>query len=312
VSKADGDVLAVCCSDIHLSHRPPLFRSAEPDWYAAMARTLDELSLFGTMYNCPIVVAGDIFDKWNPPPELINFAIKHLPKCFAVPGQHDLPNHNYDERTRSAYWTLVEAGVVENLHPGSAYPNDQLVLHGFPWGFDITPPMEKAHSLSINLAVIHRYVWSRKLNTGYPGAPEEALGNRMISKLKGYDAAIFGDNHRGFEISQGIMNCGALIRRKSDEADYVPCVSLLKVAAKGEIDIQRVPLASAKQDVFLKPGDAVAKMVKDHPEVETFVAELMSLGDSTMDFREALERFFRGNSVVDGVRKIILECLEGK
>ena len=39
-----GKVLAILCSDIHLSHNAPVARSAEPDWYIAMKRPLDEIA----------------------------------------------------------------------------------------------------------------------------------------------------------------------------------------------------------------------------------------------------------------------------
>src|SRR4051812_12555947 len=69
-------VNSLWCSDIHLSHKPPIARSAEPCWYSAMQRQLDELRSVALELDVPIFVAGDIFDRWNPPPELINFAIR--------------------------------------------------------------------------------------------------------------------------------------------------------------------------------------------------------------------------------------------
>lgn len=300
-------VLAVCCSDIHLSHKPPIARSTEKSWYDAMSLAMDELRLFGITYNCPIVVAGDIFDRWNPPPELINFAIKALPKCYAIPGQHDLPNHSYNDIRRSAYWTLVEAGVVENLFPGIRYEVGPLAMYGFPWGEALEPCKEPGTTFVTTLAVIHKYIWSRKLNTGYQGAPEEALGNRMIAKLKGFDAAIFGDNHIGFDVSEGVYNCGCLIRRKVDENGYQPNVGLLR--ANG--CIERVPLESSKQDVFISYDEAVAKFIsRDADDIEAFVQGLANLTEATVDFREAVAQFFTSAKVSGGVRKVILEAME--
>ena len=37
-------VIAILSADWHLSHHPPVWRSAEPDWYAAMQRPLEEVS----------------------------------------------------------------------------------------------------------------------------------------------------------------------------------------------------------------------------------------------------------------------------
>ena len=112
-------VVAIACADIHLQHTAPICRSGEPDWYAAMARPLEELRGLQENYDCPILCAGDVFNHWNNcPPELINWAIKHLPKMYAIPGQHDLPQHRLDDVRKSAYWTMVEAGVIENLPLG--------------------------------------------------------------------------------------------------------------------------------------------------------------------------------------------------
>ena len=46
---------------------------------------------------------------------LISFAIRELPSCYAIPGQHDLPNHSYTDIQRSAYWVLVEAGIIKKI-----------------------------------------------------------------------------------------------------------------------------------------------------------------------------------------------------
>ena len=58
-------VIAILTADIHLSHKPPVWRSNEPDWYAAMRRPLYELQDLQQKYECPILAAGDMCNKWN-------------------------------------------------------------------------------------------------------------------------------------------------------------------------------------------------------------------------------------------------------
>jgi len=132
-----SNVIAILCSDIHLCHTPPVARSAEPDWYVAMERQLDELRAVAEQHGAPIVCAGDIFDRWNSPPELINFAIQSSPKMHSIPGQHDLPHHRYEDMQRSAYWTLVAAGVLTDLGTVPKVVSNWLAVHPFPWGFPI-------------------------------------------------------------------------------------------------------------------------------------------------------------------------------
>ncbi len=129
--QATDAVIAILTSDWHLSHKPPIARVEEPDWYAAMERTVTQVVELQNKYDCPLVIAGDLFDKWNPPPQLINFALDELGsltmRAVAVPGQHDLPFHSYDHVESSAYWALElgkrivnvphEADYQAELHP---------------------------------------------------------------------------------------------------------------------------------------------------------------------------------------------------
>jgi hypothetical protein len=161
-----------------------------------MARPLVQLRALAEKLKVPIVCAGDLFHKWNSPPELINFAIKHLPKMYCIPGQHDLPLHSYADIRKSAYWTLVEAGVITDI-PGGGFldvPEHRLRLFGFPWGFPVTPCEDRREGW-FHLAVVHAYCWSA--TTGYPGAAPEHHARHHFKSLEGYDGGVYGDNHKG-------------------------------------------------------------------------------------------------------------------
>jgi DNA repair exonuclease SbcCD nuclease subunit len=62
--------LAVLVADLHLSLQQPACR-ADENWLAVQKRYLKQLSVIGLAVIC----AGDIFDRWNPSPELLVFAI---------------------------------------------------------------------------------------------------------------------------------------------------------------------------------------------------------------------------------------------
>ena len=149
--KSDKTVVAVLVSDLHLDDKPPVFRSPERDWLATQEGYLDQLRfLVRSVGNVPLFVAGDVFNKWNP----INWAIDRLPECHAVPGQHDLRHHNLQDLEKTAYWTLVKAGVIRHLKQGIAHPVGQVVAHGFPWGVDVYPCKEPPHTFAVQLAVV--------------------------------------------------------------------------------------------------------------------------------------------------------------
>jgi hypothetical protein len=308
-------VVAVACSDLHLSHTPPLCRSTESDWYGAMARQLRQLRQIqiganNSAADVPVLlVAGDIFDRWNPPAELINFALRELPQCVAVPGQHDLPNHNYSEMMRSGYGTLVEAGKIVNLskcmEPCDAAPRTDLMLYGFPWGYEIEPCPDQPYA--VRIAIIHRMIWTK--STGYEGAPDDKHLSRYKESLRGYDVAIFGDNHKSFihrkwlSSYPTVVNCGGFFRRTIDQIDYVPHVYLIRE----DSTVEAVPL-DVSQDVLIDSRKFMEREIAGRPMAE-FLATLTGMKDTTISYEEAVARYMDAHDVPAKVRKMVVAAL---
>ncbi len=311
--RSTDKVIAIFAADIHLSHKPPVWRSAEPDWYWAMQRPLNEIADLQKIFECPVIYAGDIFDRWNSPPELINFAIKHLPKGYAIPGQHDLPLHNMEDIEKSAYWTLYKAGVLKHISPKCVgteigfpkYPNSLIDVHAFPFGFPIQENKRKNNLIQI--ALVHEYVWIK--DASYPNAPKEKKIDYTKNKkgrIKGYDIIVYGDNHKGFWVGfedAQILNCGTLMRRKSDEVDYQPQIGLLLDSGKmisHKLDIS--------QDQHLESMENVNEDEKI--DLSDFIEELELLGDTALDFQEAMKQYFESNKTKKAVKKILLKAME--
>ena len=231
------EVIAIVCSDIHLSLSAPIWRSAEPNWFEAMKRPFTEIKQLQKKYNnCVVLCAGDIFNRWNSSPELINWAMDNLPDNFwAIPGQHDLPAHNYEDIRKSAYWTLIQSKCIHHMHPQTPTLIEsngyEFLVFGYPYEYYLEPIKQRTDNM-IYVALIHEYCWIKGYS--YPGAKNGKLrgGQKYVinNRYKGYDTIIFGDNHQGFVTTIGqthIMNCGSLIRLKSDQIDYKPQVGLL-------------------------------------------------------------------------------------
>ena len=308
----DGKIIAIFCADIHLSLKAPVWRSAELNWLEAQLRPLQEIRLLQEKYDCPIFCAGDIFDRWNCSPELINWAIEFLPdNIYAIPGQHDLPLHQYEDIHRSAYFTLVKAGKIQNILPGVSMLESNIPVQGFPFGYDIKPHSKIGDGIEI--AIVHDYVWSGKHH--YPNAPADKrishsnTYNKIYNfngKLYGYDIIVYGDNHKGFLTHAGkttIFNCGTLMRRKSDEIDYRPRIGLLLesgVVVSHYLDISK--------DKHLDEVTS-AKMNEDL-DLSDFMDELEKLGKTALDFKEAMKEFLSKGKTLSEVKQIILKAME--
>lgn len=253
----------------------------------------------------PIICSGDIFDRWNAPAELINFLLQHLPVLHAIPGQHDLPYHSHELLHKSAYWTLVKAGKIISLHPKEPKVFDRFTLVGFSWGVDIEP-FPNPHSLHLQVAAVHAYVW--KEGYQYPGAPLHGHVRKLRQKLKGYDVALFGDNHIPFTSAVRhkcfIYNNGSFLRRTMKEVDLRPAIGLL--LANGTVKRYYLDCsADVFPEVQLNGSD-----LPDPGDMRTFAQDLAKMTDTTINFTDAIKRYLNDNKVNKQVRRLLLKMLE--
>lgn len=316
-----AEPIAILCSDLHLSIKQPACRA--DDWLSVqrdyllqvkdLACTVKERWLGNgnvTGRAIPILCAGDIFDRWNAPPELIRFALEHLPDgMICVPGQHDLPNHSFQEIHRSAYGVLLEAGKIQcaATHRRTEVPSRSHLsignwnIYGFAWGEEIAPHASGGWRPS--LALCHQYVWT--VEASYPGAPEAAHLAQFAEPLKPYKVAVFGDNHKGFlkKLKTGttVLNCGGFIRRKSDEIDYQPHVGILRV--DGMVELHKL---DTSKDQFRTPEEMASAVEVD---MIGFVEELSRLGEHGLDFRESVRRAADSMDLPGAVKEKVLKCL---
>lgn len=311
--RQSDEIIAIFCADLHLTLEPPVWRSAEPDWLKAQERVLDEINDLAEDYECPIFAAGDIFDKPIVSTELCNWAIEALPQMYAIPGQHDLPDHRYEDIHKTGFRNLVNANVIEeieyNVNPTS---NSKIMIYGFPFDkkIEICQTTWYEH---LTIALVHDYVWIP--NHSFPNAPEEAklTGKKedyIDEKWFGYDVVVFGDNHKGFSVGMGkttVFNCGTLMRRKSDEINYKPRLGLL--TKKGKI----IPYyLDTSQDKYIEPSEAKKKeeIEEENPNMSKFFKELEKLGKSALDFVQSMKNFLRQGGTEDEVKAVILKHFE--
>lgn len=309
-----SEVIAILCSDIHLSHFAPVARAAEPNWYAAMERNLQQLkNLQMEFENPPIICAGDVFHqaghppRYGTPPELINWAMDFLPKMWSVPGQHDLPYHNYNKLHESAYWSLVKAGRIRTMEHGSIYtvsPEGPLRIYPFPYGFTPQACRELVAG-GVHLAVAHRYLWTG--DTGYPGAPEDRhLTGEPPAWSNGYDAMLFGDNHAYFRRGR-LFNPGCLIPRRSDERYYTPTVGLL--SCSGAITPYKL---STVQDRWSDETIPKSEPESSNFDFSGFMDRLAQMSRASLDYAEAVHHYIETEGPPPFVRDTILEALDDK
>lgn len=303
--------LFIALSDLHLSDQAPIIRSAEPDWYAAMRRQLDWLKNLAHELECPIVIAGDIFDRSIGTSRLINFAFESMPMGYSIAGNHDLPYHSLDKIAVSSYGALIRANRVNHIDGvavfcgGDDY-DKMIALHGFSFGVPFKP-CKKAGD--INVAVVHQFVWST-------GTQPIGIGNgchidEILAKLPGYDYYIFGDNHTPFLYStpgkqDNVINCGAYYRRKKGNETYQPYVYAIYV---DHVDKIPVPVS---EDRFIERAEDKRKNVSGTYDFTEFFESLKQAESLTCDTRELLQAYLRSHKVQEDVLRAIDSITESE
>lgn len=305
--RKSSPVVAVVCADVHLSIRPPIARADEPNWFSAMLRPWTEIR--GTLLMKkpkPVVLcAGDIFDRWNSPPELINWAIECLPTIYAIPGNHDLPNHRPELSHRSAYGTLVRAGKIIELDSVRKRLHN-MDVYGRPFGEEIPIP-EPAEKGILKVLVTHEYIWT--VGAGHVGAPDDRKLGKVVKDFHEFDIVVVGDNHMGFEStvkSTFIMNCGSLMRRKSNEVGYQPRVGLIH--KDGRVSSHTL---DTDDDVIVRTVTPEQEDADENDEtIKDLIDGLENLEASDLSFREAVIRTMDAKKIRQEVRVEILEAME--
>jgi len=310
-------MLAIFCSDIHFSDRTPACREKEKNWFEAMFRPWYQLinEIPGVAKRgsgtaqVPIIICGDVFDRWSPSYELTNAVIDLFKamNVWAIPGQHDLRNHAYEDRHKTAYGSLVLSGAINDLTAITSF--DGFHVHPFPWGYELKPNTVKSlFPEGLHVAVAHKYIWMG--DHKYEGAENVHLGVGDITELfeETYDAAFFGDNHKGFQLRAAkgleVMNCGSFYRRHKNEKDYEPRVGALWSSGR----VESIPLDTSQDEfrISVEREDETAVL-----DFDMLMQELEQLGDDdALDYQKAVTELMDVNAISDEVRKVVMEALE--
>lgn len=227
--------------------------------------------------------------------------LRNLPFMYCVRGNHDTPYHNPREIHKSVYGTLMETGKIRNIDHRHPLVFGDVVVHGFPHGTEVYPKTKHVPN-SFHIALVHSYIWRR--GYAHPQVTPESSTSVWQQKLRGYDAAVFGDNHKGFLCVHHhfptILNCGAFLRRSVDEVKYQPKVGIIN----SDGSIVRYAL-NCDDDVF--NAEAVERHHDEplhHQETIDAIKQLAIKHGST--FEEEVRRALDQSKASSEVKKLVL------
>jgi DNA repair exonuclease SbcCD nuclease subunit len=300
---------AIICGDLHLRDDIPLCRT--DDYWEAQQNKMNFLRLLQLTNGCPVLDAGDVFNSWKPSHYLMAWAISHLPlQFYTVPGNHDLPQHNYEYLDKSGLAVLVASGKAHILR---YFDFPKFRIHCVEWGGVVPKP----ETDKFKILIIHALVWEGE--PPFPGA-ENLGGNalQMLEKYPEYDLIISGHNHKSFLVSSTgdldgrvLVNPGSMMRMSADQEDHVPHVAMLYIAEdinknKPICRINWVPFPIS-QNVISREHIDIGEL-KDS-RIASFVERLKTTESAELSFRGNMERFISINKLEEEVQKMIWEII---
>lgn len=279
---------AILCGDIHLRETVPICR--KDDFLAAQWKKLAFIKELQEINDCPVLCSGDLFDYWKPSPELLSITMGFLPHSFyTVYGNHDLPQHNFELRSKSGIHTLYTANklnVLGTCHYGQK-PN-------------VTS--------SLNIKDRRILVWhtmTYKIDPPYPGCTDPRARS-ILHNYSDYDLVLTGDNHEPFtQEYKGrlLVNPGSMMRQDADQIDYKPAVWLWYA------DTNTVKPVYFPIDENAVSRDHLDKVKEKENRISAFIEMLDTSGLDFVNFEKNLNVFLKKNKIEEDVKEIIYKLI---
>ena len=223
----------ITLSDWHLRTTKPVGRT--DGFYAAQLEKLTQLASWAKQYDCPILVAGDIFDSPQIGWRLFDAVANILKDVTVVAtfGQHDIYNHVPDI-TGTPFKGLKQVGTIQ--HDKVIIINN-LRICTCGWNESPEEPVEGY----TNILLAHIPVFKDKMPFYFKGKAYTA--ETIKQEYPGFDWYLCGDIHSPFAADSVVVS-GSMMRLSRDQADYKPRAYLVR---DGKVEPLYFTIAS---DVF--------------------------------------------------------------
>ena len=302
---------AILTADIELRAFQPTCRI--DDHWSAQERKIAWLRGLAEKHDCPILDAGDLFDKRckiNPSHWLLGWAIQNLPRPFyTIPGNHDLPGKSIDNYQNSAMAVLEGADVLSSVYNiwDKSISRLDFYLEGFAWGQELmnAPDSLKNTPEYKKVALIHAMVYEEF--EPFPGC-DGYSAKEVMDLLPDFDLIVTGHNHQTFTREKGgrvLVNPGSLMRNDADQFDFKPSV-FLWYAEDNSIERVFVPI---EEGVIGREHIDIKKEKENR--LDAFVEKLGEQVVSGINFHDNLEAACADEAVVDGVKDKVWLYFEG-
>jgi len=298
------DVLIM--SDSHIRLDSPSCRI--DDFIKTQTNKLLWIKEFSKQYEVPILFAGDKFHRASSSPSVEAYAINYAPDVeeIIIPGNHDLKEKNIKNCFNSSiYIYSLGNKKAKFITEKTTIDFFNFMLNCFPWGTSWTPlTEEEIEKKKKPLVGMGHLLTARGKDADFIGA-EEAF--TFLSKMKGYDLIILGDNHKPFLVEDDdryLLSPGSITRQRCSEI-HIPCIWGWEVgSAPVSIAIPHESNAISREHT--------QKQEEIQEKIGAFVALLSDGYEVSLSFEDNIRKSINNVQLEPEVEELIWRVLEKK
>jgi DNA repair exonuclease SbcCD nuclease subunit len=291
-------------ADWHLRKTRP--KSRTDDFLISQEKKIRYIFQLVQDNNCPLIIAGDLFELPRPgefvKQWIINLIGEYGIQILAVPGQHDIPNHNLALINDSGIGVLAAAGVITLLtDPNKPVIVGKYAIYGCPFGTDPSSIVfKKGMSDKIKVLLWHRMtilepLWKEQIAD---------LAGQLLRLYPQFDIVCTGDNHQSFTYDRKgkhLINPGSVMRKNADQQTHLPSVYSYN---NGEVERIYLPI---EEDVFNVSHIKAAK--EKEARYGDFIGKLHTGFKVGIDLNHNFISFFEQNKIRKSVESLVWECI---
>lgn len=279
----------ILTADWHLRDDQPVCRT--DDYFQTQNIKLNFILQLKHIYNCPVLIAGDLFNKDKSSKELEIYFLHicsdyDFKNILALPGQHDLPNHNLSKIDKSSIGVLSAAKSIELIR----IANNEIT--------------EVALGFENEIGACHTFIQK-------PGDKQDDIigGSTALSflkKHKEFKLIVTGDNHKTFVVEHEgrlLVNPGSMMRMTAGQMNHKPCV-FLYYADTNTVQPVYLPI---EDDVISR--EHIEEEEKKDKRFQAFVQRLNKDYEVSLSFEKNMKTYIIQNKVRSSVNSVIWEAM---
>ena len=285
----------IAIGDVHLCEKNPICR--KDDVRVTQLIKLRQVVDLCNKHQCPLYIAGDLYDAWDIGFKLVNDVNLALSQCqhpiYFVAGNHDLPYHSIEH-----YYNCPVSVTL-----GTLLPPDGTPVAGCSWGETPSPVISQAPIL-----LQHKMVYLTDPIKGFDGDRYNVRHLINTPEYKNYKLIITGDNHKAFvytnEDGRVWLNTGPIVRTSVTEKLYEPSAWYFEVG--DTVTVKRLQLT-----VDVDAVDRIEMYVEQikSAEVSQFAEEIVRHQGLSLDFKKSVDSLLTSDGVTEPVKNAVLSAI---